>query len=514
MGKYDESTSIRTELTEVEAAEKTAIIKSGETNCEKSDDLSGILFRIALLALLSIQTAAAVLLARYTKSSIPVDQQYESSHLLLVIDVVKIVCSGCLESYWTSTEASGGGLTSSLRQHVWDQPGDAMRLSIPASLFWLQSNLIYIALQHLSAPMFLTTSQTKVVATAMVSLHMIPGRRYTGKQWVCMILLTIGVVVVILDECQLKNKEKQQSRHSFHNDSEQEEQQWADQNIWIGLLAIAGNVLSSAVAGVYVEKVIKWSGASTPSSSKASLTSISPRARRTEESSLPLSSSSSLEEYDEKTTTIASLPLSSPSLLEECDENTTTTTVRKISIHKGKQPASLWMRNIQLSFFSFLIGVIRVTWQHKTGTKPFFHGFSGSTWVLVALQAAGGLIVAAVLKYTDSVLKTLSMAVAIVLASAWTAINLQQPVSLPFCVGAFTVMASCYVFTNPNTTNFGMLKNVHQRTERLWITAFELLFSKRPLHPMVIFLSILMLFVLSPFYDFVFAWKATTWNVA
>ena len=64
---------------------------------------------------------------------------------------------------------------------------------------------------------------------------------------------------------------------------------------------------------------------------------------------------------------------------------------------KGDAPVSVWVRNVQLSFYSLwpalFLGVLFMDGEYlaKTG---FFTGFNWVVWVVIALQAAGGVLVA------------------------------------------------------------------------------------------------------------------------
>eukprot|EP00978_Attheya_sp_CCMP212_P040278 scaffold218119_cov61-Attheya_sp.AAC.3 len=49
--------------------------------------------------------------------------------------------------------------------------------------------------------------------------------------------------------------------------------------------------------------------------------------------------------------------------------------------------------------------------------KQFMHDFTGWVYCLVGLQAGGGMLVAAVIKYADNVLKGLAMGVSVVVAT-------------------------------------------------------------------------------------------------
>ena len=47
----------------------------------------------------------------------------------------------------------------------------------------------------------------------------------------------------------------------------------------------------------------------------------------------------------------------------------------------------------------------------------FFQGYTGLTWIVILLQAFGGLMVAIVMKYADNILKGFATSVSIVLST-------------------------------------------------------------------------------------------------
>jgi UDP-sugar transporter A1/2/3 len=64
---------------------------------------------------------------------------------------------------------------------------------------------------------------------------------------------------------------------------------------------------------------------------------------------------------------------------------------------RERQPVGLWQRNVQLSLFSIIVGAIVVVNQGLNGdaemlTNGFFSGFNALTWVVIGLQATGGLV--------------------------------------------------------------------------------------------------------------------------
>lgn len=115
-------------------------------------------------------------------------------------------------------------------------------------------------------------------------------------------------------------------------------------------------------------------------------------------------------------------------------------------------PPSLWMRNVQLAFFSVLIAIGQFCYQQYQvegdSSKPFMHGFTTWVWLLVLVQAGGGLLVAAIIKYADNVLKGLATGVAVVVSTICSMIVFHTPLTLQFSAGAFVILTSVFLFTN------------------------------------------------------------------
>lgn len=71
--------------------------------------------------------------------------------------------------------------------------------------------------------------------------------------------------------------------------------------------------------------------------------------------------------------------------------------------------ASIWLRNIQLGGFSAIICSIGLLLfdRQQIAADGFFYGYNTVTWMAIATQALGGLIVAVVVKYADNILKVI-----------------------------------------------------------------------------------------------------------
>lgn len=102
-----------------------------------------------------------------------------------------------------------------------------------------------------------------------------------------------------------------------------------------------------------------------------------------------------------------------------------------------KEKISVWERNFQLAFYSVIFMIIIITSEMTYNSSEsamsdvsgksamtaafkmpvFFKGWTINAFLLAAIQAGGGLLVAATLKYADSILKTLATSGAIVLSA-------------------------------------------------------------------------------------------------
>merc|ERR1712232_662254 len=308
-----------------------------------------------------LQNSATVLVGRYTRAGVRPEDRYVVNHLIVVTEIGKLLLS-CVFEYVNT----GGGLVQSIRSNIIDRPYDALKIMIPALLYLIQNTLLYVALSNLTAPIFQVTYQGKLVTTAVVSVIML-NRKYNLKQWVCLVVLSLGVALVVLGE--QKDDEKQE-----------EESDKPSQSITVGLVAVTIACLCSALAGVYFEKVLK-----------------------------------------------------------------------KAESENGvaRAPVSMWMRNMQLAFFSIVIGALQSLGQGgDEEPKPYFHGFNTSAWVLVALQAGGGMLVAAVIKYADNVLKGLATGVSVVVATAFSSVFFGTELTGQFTFGATMILISVYFFSN------------------------------------------------------------------
>jgi UDP-sugar transporter A1/2/3 len=111
-----------------------------------------------------------------------------------------------------------------------------------------------------------------------------------------------------------------------------------------------------------------------------------------------------------------------------------------------KEKLTVWDRNFQLSFLSIILilGIIiseRVSSNIPLSTIPF-SDFTTNAYLLAIIQASGGILVAAALKYADSILKTLATCLAIVVTAVLENIFMNAPMDIFIIIGCIaTILA-------------------------------------------------------------------------
>lgn len=87
-------------------------------------------------------------------------------------------------------------------------------------------------------------------------------------------------------------------------------------------------------------------------------------------------------------------------------------------ILKGSQ-VTLWARNLQLAGFSLIIGgvTIMMSSDDSVRQKGLLHGYTKLTWICVAMNAFGGLLVGTVIKYADAIMKDIALGGSIVVSA-------------------------------------------------------------------------------------------------
>jgi len=103
---------------------------------------------------------------------------------------------------------------------------------------------------------------------------------------------------------------------------------------------------------------------------------------------------------------------------------------------------------ILLALVSLFLGSVLGLFQdmHLIGEYGFFHNFNLYTYLTVVVSAAGGLLVAATLKYASSIAKGYAVSVAIVTTGIASRFLFNTQLSMHFWLGVATVVSSLALY--------------------------------------------------------------------
>lgn len=114
-----------------------------------------------------------------------------------------------------------------------------------------------------------------------------------------------------------------------------------------------------------------------------------------------------------------------------------------------QRTTTIWINNMQLALYGVLAGLIGAFWNDGVAIMRggFFQGYTQMTLAAILLQALGGLVVAAVLKYADNILKCFGNAMSIVFSClvSWMVAGDFRPSPL-FCFGTSLVLLATYLY--------------------------------------------------------------------
>ncbi|CAK5029247.1 unnamed protein product [Meloidogyne enterolobii] len=268
-------------------------------------------------------------------------------------EIVKFIT--CVFVLFFQNDWSFDRLLRVLNADVFNRLNETTKIGVPALLYVIQNNLLFLSLSKLDAATYQVTYQLKILTTAFFSVTLL-NKKLNILKWIALLLLTGGVALVQLP----KNSSKPNITYD-HNSSDR----------LIGLFAILAACFSSGFAGVYLERILKTAS------------------------------------------------------------------------------VQLWTQNLLLSFFS-IFGAFAMTWIYdweQVKLWGFFHGYNTTIWIVVALQAYGGLVIALVVKYADNILKGFAVSLSILLSSfiSWGLLNDFEP-SFTFVLGASIVILSTFLY--------------------------------------------------------------------
>lgn len=255
-----------------------------------------------------------------------------------------------------------------------------------------------MAASNLDAATFQVTYQLKILTTAFFSV-LILKKNISKLKWMALAILTIGIALVVLPKGASTAFVTYITGNTI-TDTAIETSSGGNQSNLHGFIAVLTACFLSGLAGVYFEKILK-SPAST-------------------HKPIPTEEDAENKKMQE----------------EDMDDEVAASN-------------QIWIRNIQMSFFSVVLGLVFVVMLQDGVTiaeRGFFVNYNALTWTVIGIQALGGLIVALVVKYADNILKGFATSISIILSSIISVWLFNFTFSAPFLLGAALVIYATYLY--------------------------------------------------------------------
>jgi len=314
--------------------------------------------KFASLLCLLLQNASLVMLMRYSRSrhdrpmflaSTAVATDEMSKFCLSSVMIVITYFTASKEKDEEEGEGKGenGGFFGFLREHVITRY--SLFMAVPALLYTVQKNLLYVALTNLDACVYQVTYNAKLLTTAVFS-YLILGRTFSYSQQAGLGLLMVGVALV--QASQAGDLRKPSGEHPL-----------------VGLAAIGVACCTSGFASVYFEYWLKKS-------------------------------------------------------------------------------QDFWVKQAQLSFYASVLALTAVATEDWAAVKAngFYQGWDWIVCLTVACEAGGGIIVAVVTKYADSVAKNFATALSLLATTVMSWLFWKFEVSLTFIAGAAMTLLATQIY--------------------------------------------------------------------
>jgi UDP-sugar transporter A1/2/3 len=212
--------------------------------------IMGIPIKYVSLIILSLQNSILVLLMKQSKlrSEVP----YLHSTTIMIGEWIKL-CICCM-AIFKEKKLKVKQTMNYMYQKIYLNRKETFVMIIPAFLYSIQNNLIFISITHLDVVTFQVTYQLKILTTALFS-HYFLIQRLTFLKWISLSLLALGVGLV-----QLLSYEN--GDPFFNQRMDEKGRNLFFQFIpfrWIGFISLIIASFTSGFSGVYFEKHLKGS---------------------------------------------------------------------------------------------------------------------------------------------------------------------------------------------------------------------------------------------------------------
>ncbi|KAJ2989041.1 hypothetical protein NUW58_g3671 [Xylaria curta] len=399
-------------------------VTAGLPQMARGPTLLGMPLKQVSLITLTFQNSAVTLLAHYSRLMPPSgDHRYFASTAVLLTELVKLAISLTFAIYEVSRTLAPSTPATVLFQQIYNSvfKGDGWKLAIPATLYTLQNTLHYVAVENLDPVHYQVILQLKILTTAIFTVTIL-GRSLSSKKWISLIILTAGVSIVSIPSSNSRDVSliiHDTTDHFFPRSVHE-----------------LGQVVSN-VGDVARELTKRGTGSFVDAGEFLVKRSATYEGIEEDQSNSPTMNYS--------VGLFAALAVAASSGL-------TGVYFEKV-LKDPHTSASVWIRNIQLSFYSivpaFLVGVVFKDGE-EIAQHGFFDGYSWVVWALIILQASGGVLASLCIHYADNIAKNFATSISIIISFLFTLWFFTREVTFTFILGTGLVLLATYLYTGPD----------------------------------------------------------------
>ena len=266
---------------------------------------------------------------------------------------------------------------------------------VPATLYVIQNNLVLVAADNLDGPVLAVLSQLKIATTAIISVALL-GRQICERQWLAIVFLMVGVSCVQVSAMLKPNDDAVDTAEESASQEEKHRMLLPIvRGVWAPMLGDSDEHPEDIEHG---DSIFLGVVASVAAASTSGFAGV----------------------YFEK-------------------------------VLKGSE-TSVWIRNIHLALFSVFLAAggvcIQPSEMHQIHEFGFFAGYNQTVWIAAIISGGGGLLVAAVVKYADNILKAFATSCSLVGVAVISVFFFDFPTSSLFLSGVVVVMYAVFLYSD------------------------------------------------------------------
>merc|ERR550519_2681971 len=112
-------------------------------------------------------------------------EKYSNTAALFIMELLKVITSLAMLLI-LEFKLSMSHTMSHLHEEIIRKPKETLKVAVPAFIYTLQNNLLYVAVSNLPAATFQVSYQLKILTTALFSVFML-NKKLIRTQWLSML---------------------------------------------------------------------------------------------------------------------------------------------------------------------------------------------------------------------------------------------------------------------------------------------------------------------------------------